>query len=613
MTKQKFINFFAIVLLFSVPSLSLALTVDPNFNPNKLIEDQTFSDTQTFGGPAGIQKFLEDKGSVLANTQSSFLIKLKEPDSITLKQGLGDPQPNLGRLRTAAELIWDASVQSGINPQVLIVTLEKEQSLIRGNFTSEEKLQKALDRALGFACPDSGGCGNLFPGFYFQIFGNYDAEGNRYLGAAKSLMRSFNTVGGRGPNNSKTGQTITLDNTLGDYDNISSEQAVTLNNNSTAALYRYTPHVFNGNYNFWKFFQSWFKYPNGTLLKLSNGVDTYIIQDGLKALVPQFVAQSRNLDLNKTVTISPTEFSSYTTDKPLGPINNTLVSVAGEGTKFVFLDNIKHPVSDLVIKQRGLDPNKILSVSAQDAMIFESGSVLPPKDGTIIRGVQNKAVYLVQDGKIRMYSAYTFAQNKITAKQIVTVPDTEISTYTQNGFVAPKDGSLVKAENSPTVYLVQNGLKQPVLGDIFKIRGFSYKNVSAISPEEVNALSTGTYATPKDRTFYAIGSKTGQAYMFKEGTAHSISSFVAKQRGMTPDYVFSQDVAGQWPVGIPIPPRDNTIIKGDNDATVYLVASGQLRPLTYKAYTNRKITSKKITVLPQAEVEGYAKGDLIEK
>ena len=25
-------------------------------------------------------------------------------------------------------------------------------------------------------------------------------------------------------------------------------------NNATAALYRYTPHVFNGNYNFWKFF-----------------------------------------------------------------------------------------------------------------------------------------------------------------------------------------------------------------------------------------------------------------------------------------------------------------------------------------------------------------------
>ena len=101
--------------------------------------------------------------------------------------------------------------------------------------------------------------------------------------------------------------------------------------------------------------------------------------------------------------------------------------------------------------------------------------------------------------------------------------------------------------------------------------------------------------------------------MFKEGTAHSISPFVAKQRGMTPDYAFSEEVAGQWPIGIPVPPRDGTIVKGDGDATVYLVVSGQLRPLTYKAYTNRKITAKKITILPQTEVDAYAKGGLIEK
>jgi len=617
MRKQRIIQIISALFLFVFPVVALAQTPDVNFNPNKLIEDKVFSDTQTFGGADGVQKFLVAKNSVLANTSSEFVSKLKEPQTVSLKQGLDDPQPNLGRLRTAAELIWDASVQSGLNPQVIIVTLNKEQGLITSaNNYDTAKMQKALDRAMGFDCPDSGGCGNLFPGFYYQLFGNFDSEGNRYLGAAKSLMKSFATAGGRGPAingaASKVGQIITLENTLGGYENILPQQTITLSNNATAALYRYTPHVFNGNYNFYKFFQAWFKYPNGTLLKLASNSDTYIIQNGVRLLVPQFVAQARGLDINSTITVSPTEYESYQTDKPLGPADNTVVQDSA-GIKYVFINNVRHQASDLVIKQRGLSLNNVLSITPADSLIFEAGTVLPPKDGTIIRGVADKSVYLVVDGKIKMFSAYTFAQNKIKAKDIYMVPDTEITTYTKNGFVAPLDGSLVKINNDNTVYLVENSLKRPLLADIFKIRGFSLKNVASISSDEMNALPVGTFATPKDRTFFSVAAKTGQLYMFKEGTKHSISAFVAKQRGITPDYVFGEGVVAQWYDGIPVPPSNSTVVKGDVDQTVFLVANGQLRPMTYQAFKNRKITAKKIVTLSQTEVDAYAKGEILER
>jgi len=430
-------------------------------------------------------------------------------------------------------------------------------------------------------------------------------------------MKSFTTDGGRGPiidgRTAKVGETIVLGNTLGGYENILPSQSVWLTNNATAALYRYTPHVFNGNYNFWKFFQAWFKYPNGTLLKMASSGETYIIQNGLKAFVPQFVAAARGLDLNSTVIISPTEYESYVTDKPLGPENNTIVQLPGQNEKYVFIDNVRHLASDLVIKQRGLDPKKVLSILPDEAAIFEAGSVLPPKDGTVIRGTTNQAVFLVKDGKIKMFSAYTFAQNKITKKDIITVPDSEIGTYSQSGFVAPLDGSLVKSANDSTVYLVQSSLKQPLLGEIFKNRGLSFKKVAIISSDELNALPMGGLATPKELTYFAADSKTGPLYIFKEGSVHSISSFVAKQRGITPDYIFSTSAINFWIVGIPIPPKDNTIVKGDTDNTVYLVLKGQLRPLTYQAFTNRKITSKKIVSLPQAEVDAYAKGEIITK
>jgi hypothetical protein len=149
--------------------------------------------------------------------------------------------------------------------------------------------------------------GNLFPGFYFQLFGNYDSANNRYIGASKSLMKSFSTDGGRGPiingSSAKVGQTITIENTTGAPYNAPASTLVTLANKATAALYRYTPHVFNGNYNFWKFFQNWFRFPNGTVLGIAGDAKNYIIQNGTRMLLPDFVAKARNLS---TVNINST-------------------------------------------------------------------------------------------------------------------------------------------------------------------------------------------------------------------------------------------------------------------------------------------------------------------
>lgn len=613
MIKQKFKQVVSLLLLLTFP-LPVLAQIDPAFNPNKLIDDKVFADIQTFGGPEGIQKFLEAKNSVLADTSLNFLVKLKEPDNVLLKTGLEDPRPNLGRLRTAAELIWDASRQSGLNPQVILVTLNKEQGLITSaNDYAPDRLQRALDRAMGFDCPDSSGCGNLFPGFYYQLFGNFDADGNRYLGAAKSLMKSFNTPGGRGPvingRAAQVGESVLLENTLGGYAEAAPSQLVTLSNLATAALYRYTPHVFNGNYNFWKFFISWFRYPNGTLLSLANDFKTYIIQNGTKQLVPDFVAKQRGLDLTQKIVVSPNEFENYPTDKVYAPADNTIVKVTDENKTYVFIDGVRHPASSFVIKQRGLDSNSALPISLADASLFETGSVLPPQDGTIIRGAQNPAVYLVSNGKIQLFSEFTFKQRKITPKQIITVPDEEIPTYTQQGFVPPVDGTLVKAPSAGTVYLVESGFKRPLTGELFKNRKFSFKNVATLSSDEVSALPIGAFATPSDRTFFAVDSKTGPLYIFKDGTKHPISSFVAKQRGITPDYVFSSNMALEWFDGIPIPPKDGTLVKGDKSGTVYLVSKGQLRALSAKAFKARGYSFKRVNTLPQAEVDAYAKGD----
>src|SRR5258708_27571472 len=144
------------LVLFTVsliPNVSYAQsTPDTAFNPNMIIPDEAFADVGTFGSAVGIQKFLELKGSVLANTSPEFLLKLKEPDTLT-KVGLEDPQSSLTRLRSAEELIYDAGTKWGLNRQVFLFTLQKEQSLIAGTFNSDFDFHGALNPPLGFGCP----------------------------------------------------------------------------------------------------------------------------------------------------------------------------------------------------------------------------------------------------------------------------------------------------------------------------------------------------------------------------------------------------------------------------------------------------------------------------
>lgn len=606
-------------LLFSIHlPQAYAQEVNPGFDPSKLIDDKVFADTKTFGSADGIQKFLESKGSVLANTTPDFLAKLKEPIVTMLKQGLDDPQPNLPRLRTAAELIWDSATSAGINPQVIIVKLQKEQGLITNHKSdTPEQLQRALDFSLGFACPDSTGCSqnNVFKGFYSQMFGNFDAEGNRYLGATKSLVKSFTTPGGRGPvvngRPAKVGEVVMIDNTQGPPYNAPPQQQVLMSNAATAALYRYTPHVFNGNYNFWKYFNEWFRYANGTIIKLSGDSNTYIIQNGYRMSVPAFVATARKLDLTNSITVSPTEVDSYPQGKIYGPADNTVVKLASGGDKFVFKDNVKRRVTDFVLKQRGLDTQVPLDVAPQDLALFEQGDVLTPTDGTVLKGATTPAIYLVENGGLKLFSAFTFKQLKAAAK-VQTIPDGEIELYPKSGFVAPQSGTLVRAAGDKAVFLITDGFKHPISGEVFKNVGYKIANIVELSKEEVAGLTVGSFATPKERSVFQAGSK-GPVYLFKDGQKHLVSSFVGKQRKITPDFVVSAGEAAEWFDGIPIPPSNGTIVKGDKSQAVYLVDKAQLRPLTANAFKKRKIKTSQIKVLPQAEVDEYAKGETLDK
>ena len=277
-----------IIVLATFSSLifnAQANAVDPSdFDPGRIIDDAVFTDTSTMS-VSEIQAFLDAKmpncdtngtgtspwyapdydgdgrqerweyGRYKGNPAPFTCLKDYVENPTTQQNNYGGGSVSGGK--SAARIIWEAAQAHDINPQVLIVTLQKESSLI----TDAWPFERQFDRAMGYACPDSGpnnsaNCDESHYGFANQIEkaawqfrryltypGNYNySVGNRYIQYNPSSSCGGSTV------NIQTAATGALYN----YTPYQPNQAALNNYPGTAPCGAY------GNRNFWFTFNEWF-------------------------------------------------------------------------------------------------------------------------------------------------------------------------------------------------------------------------------------------------------------------------------------------------------------------------------------------------------------------
>lgn len=629
---KKNARLFGVTLIFLVVATPGAQLAAEEFNPSALVSDERFADIETLGGVEGIQKFLETQGSVLASASQSFLEKLREPGDTGLKSRLPDPRPDLGRVRTAAELIFDASISAGLNPQVVLVTLQKEQTLITGKFDTEKNLQRALDRALGFGCPDEGGCSELFLGFYYQLFGNFDASGNRYIGMPMSLMKSFNyEVGGvrigRGPmvdaNNNAFGNTnrvrtarrgdiIGLENTIPSPYTVQATQSVTLSNFATTALYRYTPHVYNGNYNFWRFFNAWFKYPNGTLVQTSGDTKIYVLDSGLRRQISAFVISQRKLDLGKLVVLSPSEFSEYSLGDVMPPADGTILKNS-LGQHYLIEGGKRKLLSSFVATQRKISLGTATAISVDELASYTDGGRALPEEGTLVKSADSQAVYIIANQEKRLLSYFVFQQRGFKFSQVLSAQPGELDGYPTGKLMPPLDGTLIKAKESPAVYLVGNGVLQPVSYFVFTQKKFSFRNVVSVPSSELAGWEVGKPLPPP--TGLLVKSKSSSTvYYIESGVKRPISYgvFVARRFSFKNVVVADDQDLAVLETGDDLTLPDRALVKTAENPTVYYLVDGVFRPLALKAFQNRRLRFEDVVTVTADELAKYPIGGVVE-
>ena len=222
----QYIRISTLVLLVAVIGFLGGQKAQAHFDPNNLNSDGDFIYINKIDS-GSIQRFLE--------RQNSFLKDYSE-NGRSAAQIIYDASHGYGEASGTINGIIINSSTGTVNPEVIIVTLQKEQSLI----TKTERDDNALSKAMGYGCPDSGGCNPSYAGFTKQI-----------ENAAWQLRYNYERAQGRGFSDYQVGQSFLFEDWNGVHSGI-------LGNRATSALYRYTPHVYNGNYNFVYFKELWF-------------------------------------------------------------------------------------------------------------------------------------------------------------------------------------------------------------------------------------------------------------------------------------------------------------------------------------------------------------------
>lgn len=198
-----------------VPSDGKADGTFSRFDHDRLIPDTAFYDSSAMDA-AAVQAFFEDT----PYDRRSFLADLTMAD---------------GRLLSAA--LVDVARSRGINPLVLLTTLQKEAGLVS---KTSAPSKSRVDFAFGCGCPHST-CKEAFRGLDKQLA----CAADRFAEYTADLVETGTTISGWGVGITKT----TNDGVR-----------VTPTNRSTSALYTYTPEVKKGTGGNWLFWNVWSRY-----------------------------------------------------------------------------------------------------------------------------------------------------------------------------------------------------------------------------------------------------------------------------------------------------------------------------------------------------------------
>lgn len=431
-----------IVVVLGLTLVAFHSTPAYAFNANILLSDFELTDHSSMSS-SDIESFLTERKSGLAGR------------SVTSSG------------ERASTVIARSASESRINPKVLLVLLQKEQSLIDNPAPSAKQLKWAMGYGVCDSCSLSDPGVVRFAGFETQV--NSAAQLLRYLIDNPQMKRI------------RKGVATLIDNTT-----------VIPQSEASAALYTYTPHI-HGNLVFWALWNRWFdqQYLDGALLKAPNDPTVWYIQYGTRRAIQSLgVLRSRFGNRSIVTVLSNKEIEKY----PKGPAvelqNFSLVRSPNGAIQLIDGDEYHLIPSTETFRLLGFNPEEIIEVSDDLLRGYTRGSDLSASSlyptGALLQNTSG-GVFFVQDGKKHPIIDRALLK-QFTHLRVTRASEEELNHFERSTPVVLPDGTLVKSSSSGSVYLVSKGSRNHIASEnAFTTLGFDWKKIQVV-PERVLAL-----------------------------------------------------------------------------------------------------------------------------
>ncbi len=445
-------------LLFSLMLGNKCLALAENFDPNYIISDEEVLNQNTMI-QAEIQAFLENKGSFLAN----YIC-----------------QDNNGLSLRASEAIYNVAITNRVNPRFILVLLQKEQGLVEDSSPKTS----SLDWATGYGCPDGGGCNERWRGFWKQI------------NSASLQFRDY--IENPGLYKYQPGQSYLFTNPYG----VITQEPITVTpaNKATAGLYNYTPHVYNGNYNFWKLWNRYFKsvdgYPDGSLLQAKGDKGVWLIQNGRKRPFASWGALISRFDPKKIIQVKASDLNKYTQDAPIKFPQYAIVR-SPDKKLYLLIDNKRRLfANNEAFKKIGYNPEEIVTATKEEINAYEEGKTLTINDaypvGALLKDKKTGGVYWISEDTKAPIIDPIFLKTKFKNKKPISVTAEYLAKYKTVAPIKFDSGELIKFEGGFTIYVVENSSLRPIASaNDFETLGYKWANILTVSPNILQLYTVG--------------------------------------------------------------------------------------------------------------------------
>jgi hypothetical protein len=627
--RRRLKHFLVLSLLLTFGFSTIVENAGAAFNPNLLIDDSVFN-TQTMSA-AQIDSFLNSFSGSCISPNSGFDARV--PAGYSPSGGF-----SYGGFATAGQIIFTAAATYGLNPQVLLVTLQKEQSLVSAssNYCNNGDEHKYASAA-GYGCPDGG---TYYSWSGVSLYRRYGIEHTNTgqtcvnsaskAGFSQQVIRAawllkfgqqrslgntgWAVVGGPWDNSDDPASSYGGPMTQGTlkrcqscaaayYDGYTSIDGTSpfMGSGATAALYWYTPH-YHGNQNFVALFESWFGSTVGDLARSPDNGTVYLISGDNKYPIADQSVLADFSNLGPIRYISNDALAQRATGPTLGHMAGR-----GDGTLFFVNAGMKLAFTSCAsVADYGYSCSSVPYLTDAQLSRLASGPNLTSRYNT----TSGKQFYITGGQKREIFDATAATQSGLT-DPANTLLEVGLS-YLPYGSPVMRERVVAVDRQTHEQFYYEANKYLGLTGELAVSSSFanwphsSMDHASVPSNLKDNSFK-GMVKNNANSQFYLI-LPTGKA-LINTPSAWPSGNFMA----------FSD----AFIAGIPSDSSgsiNSSLVKSSSNGTVYLVTAGVKRPIaSWNDLIGLHITPMAINTIPEVSINAvpaaslaYAPGSLVK-